>query len=86
MEHMEWFLNSVCSRHMTLDDSLFSNITKINGGKVIFRDNSKGKIIGVDNIRGKLSPLIKKAFLVNSLKHSFLRISQLCNKGYKIIC
>jgi hypothetical protein len=40
---------------MTEDDSLFSNITKINGGKVTFKDNSKRKIIGVDNIG--VSPL-----------------------------
>jgi hypothetical protein len=45
---------------MTRDNSLFSSITKINAGKVTFRDNLKGKIIGVDNIEGKSSPSIKK--------------------------
>jgi hypothetical protein len=37
---------------MIEDDQLFSSITKINGEKVTFRDNSKGKIIGVGNIGG----------------------------------
>jgi hypothetical protein len=37
---------------MIEDDQLFSSITKINGEKVTFRDNSKGKIIGGGNIGG----------------------------------
>ena len=86
MEYGEWFLDSVCSRHMTEDDSLFSSISKINGGKVTFKDNLKVKIIGVGNIRGKFSPLIEKVFLVNNLKYNLLSIiSQLCDKGYMII-
>jgi hypothetical protein len=34
---------------------------------------------------GKSSPSIEKVFLVNSLKHNFLSISQLCDTGYKIV-
>jgi hypothetical protein len=56
---------------MTGDDSLFLSITKINGGKVTFGDNSKGKIIGVDNIIGKSSHSIEKIFLINNLKRNF---------------
>jgi len=78
-------LESAYSKHMTGDDSLFSGITKINGGKVTFRDNSKGKIIGVGNIGSKSSLSIKKVFLVNNLKHNLLNIIQLCDKGYKIM-
>ncbi|KAJ6932201.1 hypothetical protein NC651_007802 [Populus alba x Populus x berolinensis] len=51
-EYGELFLDSTCSRHMTKDYSLFSSISKINGGKVTFRDNLKGKVIGVSNIGG----------------------------------
>ena len=72
------------SRHMTRDDSLFSSISKINGEKVIFGDNSKRKIIRVGNIGSKSSPSIEKLFLVNNLKHNLLSISQLYDKGYKI--
>jgi len=67
-------LESAYSKHMTGDDSLFSGITKINGGKVTFRDNSKGKIIGVGNIGSKSSLSIEKVFII-----------QLCDKGYKIM-
>jgi intein/homing endonuclease len=70
---------------MTEDDSLFSSISKINGGKVTFGDNSKGKVIGVGNTGDKSSPSIEKMFLVNNLKHNLLSISQLCDKGYKIM-
>jgi len=54
-------LDSACLRHITRDDSLFSSITKINSGKVTFKDNSKGNIIGVGNIGGKSSPSIEKS-------------------------
>jgi hypothetical protein len=52
--------------------------------KVIFGDNSKGKIIRVGNIGSKSSPSIEKLFLVNNLKHNLLSISELYDKGYKI--
>jgi hypothetical protein len=70
---------------MTKDDSLFSSISKINGRKVTFGDNLKGKVIGVSNIGGKSSPSIEKVFLVKNLKHNLLSISQLYDKGYKIM-
>ena len=70
---------------MTGENSLLSSITKINGENVTFGDNSKGKIIGVSNIKGKSSPFIKKVFLVNNLKYNLLNISQLYVKGYKIV-
>ena len=79
-EYEKWILNSACLRHMIRDDLLFSSITKINYGKVTFRDNLKGRIIG-----GKSSSSIKKMFLVNSLKYNLLSISQLSDKGYKIM-
>ena len=70
---------------MTGNNSLFSSITKIYGGKVIFRDNSKEKIIRVSNIGGKYSLLIENMFLVNNLKYNLPSIIQLCDKGYKIM-
>ncbi|KAH9657663.1 CCHC-type domain-containing protein [Citrus sinensis] len=47
----KWYLDSGCSRHMTENYSWFSSFTKIeNGGDVSFGDNSKGKIIGIENV------------------------------------
>ena len=66
--------------------SWFSSFTKIqNGGNVSFRDNSRGKIIAIGNVGNVSSTLIENVCLVENLKHNLLRISQLCDKGYKVI-
>ncbi|KAJ6895286.1 hypothetical protein NC651_021704 [Populus alba x Populus x berolinensis] len=50
--------SKVCSRHITEDDSLFSSITKINGGKVTFGDNSKEKLLELTILEIFVSPLM----------------------------
>ena len=68
---------------MTGNYSWFSSFTKIeNSGDVSFRDNPKGKIIGIDNIGKESSTLIENVCLVENLKHNLLSISQLCDKRY----
>ena len=63
----------------------FSSFTKIeNSGDVSFRDNSKGKILGIGNVSKVTSTLIENVCLVESLKHNLISISQLCDKGYKV--
>ncbi|KAL3510135.1 hypothetical protein ACH5RR_029536, partial [Cinchona calisaya] len=46
----KWFIDSGCSRHMTGDASLFTNLTSKNSGKVTFRDNNKTKSIGIGDV------------------------------------
>jgi len=53
------------------------------GGTVTFRDDSKGKIIGIGNIKVGKSPLIENIALLDGLKHNLLSISQLCDKKFK---
>ena len=48
-------------------------------------DNAKGRIIGQCNIGNDTSSLIESVLLVNGLKHNLLSISQLCDKGFKVI-
>jgi len=55
------------------------------GGTVTFGDDSKGKIIGIDNIKIDASPLIQNIALVEVLKHNILSICQLCEKGLRVI-
>ena len=50
-----------------------------------FGDNSKGKIIGVESIGKNPSPIIENVIRVESLKHNLLSISQLCDKGNRVI-
>ena len=78
-------MDSGCSRHMTGDPSRFSSLSTIKGGNVTFGDNSKGKIIGIGNIGGNSLPLIENVLLVDKLKHNLLSISQLCDKGYRVV-
>ena len=79
-------MDSGCSRQMTGNYFWFSSFTKIeNGGNVSFRDNSKGKIIGTGNVSNVSSTLIENVYLVENLKHNLLSISQLCDKGYKVV-
>ena len=50
-----------------------------------FGDNGKGRIIGHGSIGNNSSSLIENVLLVDGLKHNLLSISQLCNKGFKVI-
>ncbi|KAL6319784.1 hypothetical protein AAG906_036843 [Vitis piasezkii] len=81
----KWFLDSGCSRHMTGDESKFVFLTKRKGGYITFGDNAKGRIISQGNIGNGTSSLIESVLLVDGLKHNLLSISQLCDKGFKVI-
>ena len=82
----KWYLDSGCSRHMTGNYICFSSFTKIeNGGDVSFRDNSKGNILGIGNVGKASSTLIENVCFVENLKCNLISISQLCDKGYKVV-
>ena len=82
---IKWFFDSGCSKHMTGDFTLLSNFVKKEGGKVTFGDNSKGNILGHGIVGNLSSPSIENVQLVDNLKHNLLSISQLCDKGYRIV-
>ena len=50
-----------------------------------FGDNGKGRIIGHGSIGNNSSSHIENVLLVDGLKHNLLSISQLCDKGFKVI-
>jgi hypothetical protein len=81
----KWYLDSGCSRHMTGDKDQFCILERKEGGVVTFGDDEKGKIIGIGKIEVTPSSYINNVLLVDSLKHNLLSISQLCDKGYKVI-
>ena len=71
---------------MTWDINNFITLSRyVEGGTVTFGDDSKGTIIGIGNIKIGASHLIKNVVLVDGLKHSLLSISQLCDRGLKVI-
>ena len=69
---------------MTSDASLFTSIIWKDRGYVRFGDDNRGKIIGTSTIDHP-PYLIENVSLVKGLKHNLLSISQLCDKGYKMI-
>ncbi|XP_022155998.1 uncharacterized protein LOC111022973 [Momordica charantia] len=81
----KWYLDSGCSRHMTGDQSKFVTFSKKDGDFVTFSDNKKGKIIGKGSIGNESSILIEDVLLVDGLKHDLLSISQLCDKGFRVV-
>ena len=50
-----------------------------------FGDNGKGRIIGHGSVGNNSSSLIENVLLIDGLKHNLLSISQLCDKGFKVI-
>jgi len=55
------------------------------GGMITFGDNGKGKIIGIGKIKIIPCTFIEIVLLVDKLKHNLLSISQLYDKGFKVI-
>ena len=70
---------------MTGDKTKFCLLTEGEGGQVTFGGNSKGKIIGSGKVGKNSSSCIDDVMLVNELANNLLSISQLCDKGHKVI-
>ena len=70
---------------MTGDKSKFSHLVPKDQGYVTFGDNNQGKIIGIGKIGTFPNPCIENVLHVEGLKHNLLSISQLCDKGNRVI-
>ncbi|KAG8639484.1 hypothetical protein MANES_14G146816v8 [Manihot esculenta] len=82
----KWYLDSGYSRHMTGNSSHFISLEKKDGsGQVTFGDNDKGKIVGICKVGKENSPILDKVLLVDGLKYNLLSVSQLCDKGCRVI-
>ena len=76
----KWLFDSGCTRHMTGDSSLLTDLTDWpTTKKVKFADNNEGTIVGRGNIGNIDRPFLRDVYLVNGLKHNLINISQLCN-------
>jgi len=80
-----WYLDSGCSRHMTGDKRKIKNPKRKDQGFVTYGDNNQGKILGTRDACGGDTLEIKDVLLVEGLKHNLLSISQLFDKGLKVI-
>ena len=59
-----WILDSDCSRHMTRRIQMLSSIQNKSGGTIIFGDNNKEKLIGIDMIGNPNKFLIENVLFV----------------------
>ncbi|XP_073016746.1 uncharacterized protein [Primulina eburnea] len=83
IEKSSWFLDSGCSRHMTGNKDLLSEVVDLKGPTITFGDNSKGKAMGKGKItHGKI--IIKDVLLLENLCYNLISISQLCDNGYTV--
>ena len=80
-----WFLDSGCSKHMTGDSSKFISLKPTQGGEVVLGDDTRCKIIGIGKVGINSSSHINNVRMVDGLKHNLLSISQLCDKGYRVV-
>ena len=78
-----WILDSGCSRHMTGEESLLTEVVKKTGPIVTFGDDSKGFTTGYGKLKAG-NVIIENISLVKGLKHNLLSISQFCDKGYNV--
>lgn len=80
----EWYMASVCSRHMTCDKRLLVNYEEKFEGPVAFEsDEDGGKIVGRGILtNGKVS--FDNMLRVEGLQYNLLSISQVYDRGYKL--
>jgi len=70
---------------MTGDKTKFTKLELKDEGFVTYRDNNKGRILGNGVMSNGSSFNIKNMLLVKGLKHNLRSISQLCDKGFKVV-
>ena len=80
-------LDSGCTNHMTEVRSMFSSYTlKIDSNEsILFGDNSKGDVIGLDKVAITLEHSITNVLHVDSLGYNLLSVSQLCEMGFNCL-
>ena len=66
------------------DKELFITLETKERGMVTFGDNGKGHIVGIGKVQ--LTPLtfLENILYVRWLKHNFISMSQLCDRGLKV--
>jgi hypothetical protein len=73
-----WLIDSSCSHHMIGSSKWFSSLDPVQCKEyIIFRDNSKGKVLSHGTIQVNESFILKDIVLVSNFYFNFLSISQL---------
>ena len=76
-------LDNGCSRHMTSDSCLLTDITRCTRPRITFGDNAKGKTVDKGKItHGTIT--INDVLLVENLHYNLISITQMCDIGYLV--
>ena len=59
----EWVLDSSCNYHMCPNQEWFHSYNKIDSGQVLLSNNKACKVVGIGNVKIKLSDGTMKAVL-----------------------
>ena len=70
---------------MTGGKSKFCLLTESEAGQVTFGENLKEKIIDSEKVGKNPTSCIDDIILIEGLAYNLLSISQLCDKGYKVL-
>ncbi|XP_013614492.1 PREDICTED: uncharacterized protein LOC106320672 [Brassica oleracea var. oleracea] len=76
---------SGCSKHMTGNEDYIEKLELIRGGKVTFGDGGQGKIRAIGITSRPDVPKLSNVYFVEGLKANLISVSQLCDKGLKVI-
>ena len=80
-----WYLDSTCSRHMTGNKDNFLSLKGVKGGNVAFGNGKTAEIQGIGKVGINLKQAIDDVYYVNELQHNLQSISQMCDKGNKVV-
>ena len=78
-------MDSGCSRHMSGKSSLFFELSQQEGGTITLGDKKKCNIIGIGKVGTSSQNSISDVYLVDGLKFNLLSVSQLCDKGNRVV-
>ena len=80
-----WYVDSGCSKHMTIDKGRFLTLRKERDGSISFGNDDLAKIIGKGTVRiGNKNTKEKNVILVEDMKHNILSVIQMCDQGHKV--
>ncbi|KAI5444798.1 hypothetical protein KIW84_013178 [Lathyrus oleraceus] len=80
----EWYFDSGCSRHMTGNQDLLTDLHQHTISHVTFGDGAKGEIKGTGKLDCLGVPRLNKVLLVKGLTANLISISQLCDQGLNV--
>jgi hypothetical protein len=78
-------MDSSCSRHMTGNKKLFSNLTPLSHNEhMTFGDDKKGKVLGNGVIKVNNCFTLSDVALMDRLRYNLLSVSQICDADLSV--